>query len=94
MNKIVNNFFLTGDKFIPKLHFNKKLGFTYNTCGPFTRHREKIQKFRKTGNLKPLYKDKLDKTCFLHDAAYSDSKGSAKRIFSDKILKDRAYEMA
>ena len=59
---------------------------------PFTKHRERIQKFRETGNLKHLYRNELDKACFAHDAAYSDSKGLAKRTISDKILKDRAHE--
>ena len=35
---------------MPELHL-KQLGFTY-VCGPFTKHRERIQKFRETGNLK------------------------------------------
>ena len=30
---------------------------------------------------------------FAHDIAYSDSKNLAKRTISDKILKDRAYEL-
>ena len=34
------------------------------------------------------------KACFAYDAAYSDSKDLAKRAISDKILKDRAYEIA
>ena len=37
---------------------------------------------------------KLDKTCSGHDAVYSDSKDLSKRTISDKILKDRAYEIA
>ena len=53
MNKIINNFFLTGDKFMPELHL-KQPGFTYCACGPFTKHRERILKFRKTDNLKHL----------------------------------------
>ena len=36
----------------------------------------------------------LDKVCFPHDVAYSDSKDLAKRFISDKILKDRDYEIA
>ena len=36
----------------------------------------------------------LDKISFLHNAAYADSKGLAKRTLSDKVLKDRAYEIA
>ena len=31
---------------------------------------------------------------FAHDGAYSDSKDLAKRTISDKILQDRAYEIA
>ena len=37
-----------------------------------------------TDDLKHIYKNKLHKACFAHDAAYSDSKDLAKRIFSDK----------
>ena len=50
MNKIINKFLLTADK----LHL-KEPGFTYNACGPFTKHLERIQKFRERGNLKHLY---------------------------------------
>ena len=93
MNKIINNFLLTGDKFMSELHL-KQPGFTYNACGPFTKHREIIHKFRETCNLKHLYRNELDKVCFTHDAAYSDSKDLTKRTISDKILKDRAYKIA
>ena len=72
----------------------KQPGFTYSACGPFTKHRERIQKFREAGNLKDLYKNELDKACFAHDAAYSDSKDLPKRTISGKILRDRAYEFA
>ena len=64
----------------------KQPGFTYSACGPFTKHRERIQKFREAGNLKDLYKNELDKGCFAHDAAYSDSKDLPKRTISGKIL--------
>ena len=63
MNKIINNFLLTGDKFMPELHL-KHPEFTYSDCGPFTKHCERIQKFRETGNLKHLYKNELDKALF------------------------------
>ena len=71
----------------------KQPRFTYSTCGPFTKHHEKIQKIKETSNLKQLYWTKLDKTCFAHDAAYSDFKDLAKGTISDKILKDIAYEI-
>ena len=56
-----------------------------------TKHRERIHKFRETGNWKYLYWNELDKACFAHDAAYSDRKNLAKRTISDKIFIDRAY---
>ena len=71
MNNIINKFLLTGDKFMPEFHL-KQPGFTYSTCRPFTKYRERIQKFRETGNLKHLHRNKLDKACFSHNAAYSD----------------------
>ena len=37
---------------------------------PFTKHRERIQKFRERGNLKHIYRNELDKTCFAHDTAF------------------------
>ena len=78
---------------MPDFHL-KKPGFTYSSCGSFTKHHERIQKCRETDNLKHLYRNELDKACVAHDAAYSDSKDLAKRTISDKILKDRAYEIA
>ena len=83
---------MTGDKFLPELHL-KKSGFTYSACEPFTKHRGRIQKFRETGNLKHLYRNTIYKACFAHDAVYSDSKDLDKRTISDKILKDRVYEI-
>ena len=78
MNKIINKLLLTGDKFMPKLHL-KHPGFTYRACGSFTKHRERIQKFRDTCNLKHLYRNELDKCFFAHDAACSDSNDLGKR---------------
>ena len=93
MNKIIKKFIMIGDKLIPKLHL-KQPGFTYSACGPFTKHSnsQRIQKLRETSNLEYLYR--LGKACFAHDAAYSDSKDIANRTISDKILKDRTYEIS
>ena len=90
MNKIVNKFLLAGDNFMPELHL-KQPGFTYNACGPFIKHREKIQKFKEPGDLKHIYKNELDITCFAH-VTYSDSKDLVKRTILDTVLKDRTYE--
>ena len=78
---------------MPELHL-KQPRFTYSACAPFTKHRERIQKFRETGNLKYLYRTELDKACFAQDAAYSDSKDLAERTISDNILKDRANKIS
>ena len=47
MNEIVNKFSLAGDKFMPEMHL-KQPGFTCSACGPFSKNREKIQKFKQT----------------------------------------------
>ena len=49
MNEIANNFLLGGDKFMPEMHL-KQPGFTYSACGPFTKNKERIEKFMQTGN--------------------------------------------
>ena len=49
MNEIVNKFLLAGDKFMPEMHL-KQAWFTYSACGPFTKNKEKIQKFEETGD--------------------------------------------
>ena len=92
MNKIINKFLLTGDKFMPKLHLQQP-GFTYSACGPTTKYCKRVEKFREPGNLKHLYKNELGRAYFAHDAAYSDNKDLAKRTLS-KILKDRSHEVA
>ena len=51
-------------------------------------------KFRETSNLNHLLRNKLEKASFARDAAYSAGKDLAKITISDKILKDRAYEIA
>ena len=71
MNEIVNKFLLAADKFKPEMHL-KQPEFTYSACGPFTKNKEKIQKFKETIDTSPIYKNELDKTCFQHDMAYGD----------------------
>ena len=81
---------LAEDKFIPELLLRLP-GFTYSACGQFTEHRERIQKLKKNGDLNYIYKNELDKPCFAHDAACSDSKNLAKAAISNKIMKERPY---
>ena len=73
MNEIVNKLLLPGDKFMPEMYLRQP-GFTYSACGPFNKHKQRIQKFMQTGNTDFIYRNELDKACFQHDAAYSDVK--------------------
>ena len=93
MNEIVNKFLLAGDKFMPEMHL-KQPGFTYSACGPFTKNKERIQKFKETGDTNYIYKNELDKACFQHDMAYGDFKNLKRRTFSEKVLRDKAFNIA
>ena len=46
MNKIINKFLLAGDKFMPEMTLRQPQ-FVYSGCGPFTRHKERINKLNK-----------------------------------------------
>ena len=78
---------------MPKMHLRQP-GFTYSVCGLFTKHKQRIQKFIETGDTNYIFRNELDKTCFQHDTAYSDSKDLVKRTQSDKVLKDKAFKIA
>ena len=90
MDEIENKFLLAGNKFMPEMHL-KQPRFTYSACGPFTKDKERIEKFMQTGNTYFVYRNELDKACFQHDMAYSKPKDLAKRTQSDKILGDKAF---
>ena len=82
MNEIVHNFLLTGDKFMSGLHLRQPR-FTYSDCGPLTKHRERIKKFKETDDLNYICQNKCDKACFAHDAVYAVSKDLLKRTVSE-----------
>ena len=94
MNEIINKFLLVGYKFMSEMHL-KQPGFTYSACGPFTKNRERIEKFMQTGKTDFIYRNELDKACFQHDMAYGRSKDLIKRTQSEyKVLKDKAFKIA
>ena len=93
MNEIVNKFLLMRNKFMPEMHL-KQPGFTYSACGPFTKNKERIRKFKETGDTSYVHKNELDKGCFQHDMAYGDFKDLARRTASDKVLRDKAFNIA
>ena len=93
MNEIVNKFLLVGDKFMPEMHLRQP-GFIYSTCGPFTKNKERIQKFKETGDSRYIYQDELNKAYFQHDMAYGDFKDLTRRTASDNILRDKSFNIA
>ena len=78
---------------MPEMHL-KQSGFTYSACGPFTKTKERIEKSMQTGNTDFIYKIDLEKAFFQHDMAYGKSKDLAKRIQSDKVLRDKTFTIA
>ena len=94
MNNIINKFLLTADKFMPEAHLEDLKVATYSACGPFTQHKPIINEFIQTGDTNYIYKNKLDKACCAHDAAYSDFKDIKNRTAADRILRDKAYKIA
>ena len=93
MNEIINKILLAGDKFVPEMHL-KQPGFTYSACEPFTKNKERIQKFKETGDTNYIYKNELNKACFQHDMAYADFKDLARRTASGKVSRNKASDIA
>ena len=92
MNSVINKFLLAEDKFMPEMHLRQPQ-FTYSACGPFTKHEQRTQKFKETGDTNYIYKNELEKACFTHDAAYSDSKDLTKRTVADNKI-NKAFDIA
>ena len=93
MNNVINKFLLAGDKFLPEMHLRQPR-FFYSACGPFTRHKERIKEFKRTGDMHYVYRNELDKACFQHDSAYAYHKDLINRTEADKVLRDKAYDIA
>ena len=93
MNETVNKFLLVGDNFMPAMHLREP-GFTYSAWGPFIENKERIIKFKKTGDSRSIYQNELDKTCFQHEMAYGDFKDLTRRTTSGKIFRDKAFNIA
>ena len=92
MNNVINKFLLAGDKFMPEMHLRQPQ-FVYSACGPFTRHKERIKEFKRKGDSHYIYTNELDKACFQHDSAYADHKDLINRTKSDKLLRDKVYDI-
>ena len=93
MNEIVNRFLLAGDKVMPEMQLRQPQ-FVYSACGPFTKNKERIQKYKELVDTSYIYKNELDKACFQRDMAYGDFKDLAKRTATDKVLRHKAFKIA
>ena len=69
----MNKLLLAGYKLLPEMHL-KLPGFTYSTCGPFIKNKQRIQKFMQAGDTNYIYRNNFDKACFQHDMAYGKYK--------------------
>ena len=85
MNEMVNKFLLAGDKFIPEIHLSLDLHIVLV---------DHFQKFKETGDSRYIYQNELDKACLQHDMVYGDFKDLSRRLASDKMLCDKAFNIA
>ena len=74
------------------MHLNQPV-FTYSACGLVSKNKERIQIFKETGDTSNIFKNELDKACFQHDMAYRDFKDLKRRTASDKVLRDKAFNI-
>ena len=93
MNNVIDKFLLAADKLMPEMHLRQPQ-FVYSACGPFTRQKERIKEFKRTGDTRYIYRNELDKACFQHDSAYADHKDLINRTEADNVLRDKAYDIA
>ena len=54
-------------------------GFTYIACKLLTKNKERIQNFKESRDLKYIYQNKLDKTCFQNDITHREFKDSPRK---------------
>ena len=78
---------------MPEMHLMQPR-FVYSACGPFTRRKERTKEFKRTGDSRYIYRNELDEACFQHNSAYVDHKDLINRTEADKVLRDKAYDIA
>ena len=72
----------------------KQPGFTYSACRLFAKNEERIQKFKETGYASYIYKNELHEAFFQHDMTYGYFKDLERRTASDKVLRDKLFNVA
>ena len=91
---IIDRFLLIGDIFMPEMHLWDPKAKQYSACGPFTRHKQRINDFMEDGKLSHILENRLDVACFQHDSAYEKYKDRLNRKKSDAVLKNKALKIA
>ena len=78
---------------MPEMHLRQPR-FICSAYGPFNKNKERILKFKETGDSRYIYQNQLDKAWFQHDRASWDFKDLLRRTTSDKILRNKAFHIA
>ena len=74
---------------------SRQPGLTYSAWESFTKNKERIKKFKETGDSRySIYQNELHKACFQHDMAYGHFKDLDRRTTADKVLSEKAFNIA
>ena len=93
INEIVNKFFLVEYEFMPEMYLRQP-GFTYSANRPFTKNKKRIKRFKESGDWIYIYQNEVDKAFFQHDMTYRRFKELPRRTASDKVLHNKAFNVA
>ena len=66
----------------------------YSVWGLFAKNKERIKKFKETGDSRYIYKIELDKACFKPNMVYGYFKDLSRRTAFDKVLHNKAFNIA
>ena len=61
--------------------------------GHLLKTKKEYKNFVETWDSRYIYQNKADKACFQHDMAYEDLKDLPRRTASDKILRDKKFNI-
>ena len=68
--------------------------FKFHACGPFTKNKEWIQKFKEKEDLRYIYQNKLEKTYFQHDLPDGNFKDFPRRTASHIVVRVKSFNIA
>ena len=58
------------------------------------KNKERVEKFKETEDSQYINQNELDNACFQHCMGYGDFKNLTRRTASDKILRDKTFDIA